>query len=69
MIMYRYQVLLNHNIQITKQNQNRPINLESLMVHIPSGIPTDRYAIARISKTVYRKENRGNGIGMAPLPE
>ena len=69
MIMYRYQVLLIHNIQIIKRSQNKPINLESLMGHILSGIPMERYAIARILKTVCKKENRWNGIGMAPLLE
>ena len=69
MIMYRYQVSLIHNIHIIKRSQNRPINLESLMVYILSGIPMARYAIVRISRMDYKKENRGNGIGMAPLPE
>ena len=69
MTMYLYKVSLIHNIQITKQSQNKPINLESLMGHILSGIPMARYAIVRISKMVCKKENRGNGIGMAPLPE
>jgi len=61
--------IVNSQYQDGTQQAKQSYKSGSVMVNTANGTLLDKYATVRISKMVFKKENKRNGIGTVSFPE